>query len=723
MKLPLSWLQDFTDIKKIPAEKIADGLTLSGSEVEHIGRIDKETVLELDITPNRGDCLSIRGLAREVSAIFKKSLLPTPPFLLSRPLRGKTQKSTRKDAEKIDLEVRVEDKKLCPKYSAHIVYDVKVGELPQWMKNRLLSVGIRPINNIVDITNYVMMELGQPLHAFDLNKISGMQNSKLKVKSEKLIVVRKARDGERIVALDNKVYKLNPEMLVIADAEKPIAIAGIMGGRDSSVSGETKNIILEAAQFDPAAVRKTSKALNLKSDSSYRFERGIDSLRVEQALGRAVELIEQITGGIRDPKLYDMGKTQKPRSIKTSAEFISNRLGKEISTREIKQILLSLGFIGFKIQDSRQRRGSSKAAGFMIQVPSWRSDIQIPEDIVEEVGRIAGYSSITPTIFGNDSSYQDNERARRQEIGITKSISSIRNIKDVLIGSGFSECLLYSFYGEKYAKLTDTSSDNHFQVANPINPDQIYLRTSLLPRLCEAGEKNFSNFSEVKIFEIGRVFLPNQESRIKNNGLPVEQKMLAGILINAEKSAMDNFRTIKGVIEQIGERLNIGKEDFQWTANGSQTAIFVKGASGQSHKIGIGGIIGSNARGIFKIPNGSAFFEISLTEFLEIEFNKKQYKKISEFPAVLRDISLVADQSVAYEKIARSIKQSSELPVEIDLFDYFADEKKIGKDKKSLAIHLSFQSSERTLTSEEVDAEIKKIIEVLEKNLNAQIRK
>lgn len=849
MKLPLSWLQDFIDIKKIPAEKIADGLTLSGSEAEHIGkraaeelaRFDKvvvgqileiqkhpnadklqiakinissassvtrsalsaltivcgapniavgqkvpvaligaalpngmaierrkirdvesegmlcsakelglaedaagiyilsqdarigeslvktlgldEIVFDLDITPNRGDCLSIRGLAREVSALFKKSLLTVPPFLLSRPLRGKTRKSTRppadeagKDAEKIDLEVRVEDEKLCPKYSAHIVYDVKVGESPQWMKNRLLSIGIRPINNIVDITNYLMMELGQPLHAFDADKIT---NSKLK----KMIVVRKARKGERIVALDNKVYELNQEVLVIADAERPIAIAGIMGGRDSSVDNETKTIILEAAQFDPAAVRKTSKTLNLKSDSSYRFERGIDALRVEQALGRAVELIEQIAGGRRDPKLYDIGKTPKPRSIKTSAEFISNRLGKEISEKEIKQILTSLDFSAI----------SASASAISAQIPSWRNDIQIPEDIVEEVGRIAGYGNIAPTIFGNDSMLQDNERAKRQEIGLTKSMSSIRNIKDVLIGAGFSECLLYSFYGERHAKLTDVSLDNHFQVANPINPDQIYLRTSLTPRLYEAGEKNFNNFSEVRIFEIGRVFLPNHESgsppkaRLAkggmNHGLPEEQKMLAGILINAEKSAMDNFREIKGVIEQIGERLNFAKDDFQWKADGAKTAISVKDENGELHIIGNCGIIDSRVRDIFKIPESTALFEINLSAFLEIQPPLKKTKPISEFPAVLRDISLVVDQSVAYEKIAQSIKQSSKLPIEIKLFDYFADEKKLGKDKKSLAIHLSFQSPARTLTSEEVDKEMQKISEALEKNLNAQIRK
>lgn len=847
MKLPLSWLQDFTDIKKITAEKIADGLTLSGSEAEHIGkrtreelaRFDKvvvgqileiqkhpnadklqvtkiqvksqmskvksspltivcgasniavgqkvpvaligaalpngmaierrkirdvesegmlcsakelglaedasgiyilsqdarvgeslvktlgldEIVFDLDITPNRGDCLSIRGLAREVNAIFKKKPLQHPEFLIKKyPVL-----SIKYQGPRINLSIRVEDKKLCPKYSAHIVYDVKVGESPQWMKNRLMSVGIRPINNIVDITNYVMMELGQPLHAFDADKINGVEipisksqfpnkskttNSKLK----KTIVVRRARKGERIIALDNKVYELNPEMLVIADAERLIAIAGIMGGRDSSVDDETKTIILEAAQFDPSSVRKTGKALNLKSDSSYRFERGIDALRVEQALGRAVELIEQIAGGRRDPKLYDIGKIPKPYSIKTSAEFISNRLGKEISNKEIKQILTSLGFTLLTTNYSL----------LAIQVPSWRNDIQIPEDIVEEIGRIAGYGNIAPTIFGNDSMLQDNERARRQEIGLTKSMSGIRNIKDVLIGAGFSECLLYSFYGERHAELTGFKPADHFQVANPINPDQIYLRTSLMPRLYEAGENNFNNFSEVRIFEIGRVFLPNPVPSIKYqvlSDLPLEKKMLAGVLINNEKSAIDNFREIKGVIEQIGEWLNIAKDSFQWAANGSQTIVSVKDAGGQSHKIGIGGIISSNARGIFKIPNSAAFFEISLTKLLEIELNTKQYKKISEFPSVLLDISLTADQSVAYEKIEQTIKQSSELPMEIKLFDYFADEKKLGKDKKSLAFHLSFQSPARTLTSEEVDKEMQKITEALEKNLNTQIRK
>ncbi|HLA26140.1 MAG TPA: phenylalanine--tRNA ligase subunit beta [Patescibacteria group bacterium] len=842
MKLPLSWLHDFTDIKKIPAKKIADGLTLSGSEVEHISRrtpdelarFDKvvvgqileikkhpnadklqiatvrisqlktkdarfkiqdlsiicgapniavgqivpvaligaalpngmaierrkirdvesegmlcsakelglaedaagiyilsqdlkigiplvealgldEIVFDLDITPNRGDCLSIRGLAREVSALIKKKPLPRPEFLLK---SKSTDTRYKIQATRIDLKVRVEDKKVCSKYSARVIYDAKVGESPQWMKNRLLSVGIRPINNIVDITNYAMMELGQPLHAFDFDKIksveipisksqfpnkSQIQNSKLK----KIIIVRRAKKGERIIALDNKVYELTDDMLVIADAEKPIAIAGIMGGKDSSVNNETKTIILEAAQFDPIAVRKTSKTLNLKSESSYRFERGIDTLRVEQALGRVVELIEQIAGGTRDAKLIDIGKTIKPSIIKTSVEFISNRLGKNISAKEIKQILISLGFTDFKIQD----------ASFKIQVPSWRNDIKIPEDITEEIGRIAGYGNIAPTIFGNDSMLQDNERARRQEIGLMKSINSISNIKDVLIGAGFSECLLYSFYGERHARLTDVSPDDHFQVANPINPDQIYLRTSLTPRLYEAGEKNYNNFPEVRIFEIGRTFLPSSEN------FPDEQKMLAGILIDAEKSAMDNFREIKGVIEQIGERLNINKNNFQWISEGSRAIISTKDIGGESHKIGTSGIISSNARDIFKIPNSSAFFEISLTKIFEIEFIKKQYKKISEFPASTRDLAIAVEKSVIYKSVTDEIKQTSSLLAEAELFDYFTDEKKIGKGKKSLAFHLIFQSSDRTLTSEEVDGEMKKIIARLEKSLKAEIRR
>ena len=842
MKLPLSWLHDFIDIKKIPAKKIADGLTLSGSEVEHISRrtpdelarFDKvvvgqileikkhpnadklqiatvrisqlktkdarfkiqdlsiicgapniavgqivpvaligaalpngmaierrkirdvesegmlcsakelglaedaagiyilsqdlkigiplvealgldEIVFDLDITPNRGDCLSIRGLAREVSALIKKKPLPRPEFLLK---SKSTDTRYKIQATRIDLKVRVEDKKVCSKYSARVIYDAKVGESPQWMKNRLLSVGIRPINNIVDITNYAMMELGQPLHAFDFDKIksveipisksqfpnkSQIQNSKLK----KIIIVRRAKKGERIIALDNKVYELTDDMLVIADAEKPIAIAGIMGGKNSSVNNETKTIILEAAQFDPIAVRKTSKTLNLKSESSYRFERGIDTLRVEQALGRVVELIEQIAGGTRDAKLIDIGKTIKPSIIKTSVEFISNRLGKNISVKEIKQILISLGFnlltTNYKL--------------LTIQVPSWRNDIRIPEDIAEEIGRIAGYGNIAPTIFGNDSMLQDNERARRQEIGLMKSINSISNIKDVLIGAGFSECLLYSFYGEKHARLTDVSSDDHFQVANPINPDQIYLRTSLLPRLYEAGEKNYNNFPEVRIFEIGRTFLPSSEN------FPDEQKMLAGILIDAEKSAMDNFREIKGVIEQIGERLNINKNNFQWISEGSRAIISTKDIGGESHKIGTSGIISSNARDIFKIPNSSAFFEISLTKIFEIEFIKKQYKKISEFPASTRDLAIAVEKSVIYKSVTDEIKQTSSLLAEAELFDYFTDEKKIGKGKKSLAFHLIFQSSDRTLTSEEVDGEMKKIIARLEKSLKAEIRR
>ncbi|MEK7165109.1 MAG: phenylalanine--tRNA ligase subunit beta, partial [Patescibacteria group bacterium] len=447
-----------------------------------------EPILELEITPNRADCFSVRGLAREVTALFGRKIQDT---------RYKIQESTKKTSTVLSVEVK--DKDLCPKYMARVIEDVVVGSSPLWLQNKLRQVGIKSINNVVDVTNYVLMELGQPLHAFDFDLLfpsfSRTSPQPSPWKGEGAITVRRAKKGEKLLALDDKTYNLDDSMLVIADEKQPVAIAGVMGGKESGVTSETKTVILESAIFDPVAVRKTSKILGLRSESSARFEKGLDPAATEEALDQAAAMIAELSNGVILKGIVSVGAARRigGRAIKISTTEITNLLGAEIKPQKIKSILQSLGF-----------GVSGNGQNLNVKIPSWRADVSMGADIVEEIGRMVDYNTLPKTL--PSTSLQSKPIEPLQLLR--------RNLRKYLTSAGYSEILTYSFYDEKLLNLSGVSEDNHIKVINPVNSENKFLRANLLPWMLSKLSQNSALLAreQFQLFEIGKVFVkPNHE--------------------------------------------------------------------------------------------------------------------------------------------------------------------------------------------------------------------
>lgn len=779
-----------------PEVKIADG-------IKRVLNLD-DVILETNITPNRGDCFSILGIARELSAILNRNFKNN--------FRKLSAKLNYSDSQINGLKIEVKDKDLCPKYTAAKITGVKIKESPEWLKARLRASGIRPINNVADITNYVMLELGQPLHAFDFDKLKNNGDAK--------IIIRKSKKGEKINTIDNKERELEEGMLVIANSLRPVAVAGIMGGEESEISDETKDIILESAQFDAASIRQTSKKLGLRSDSSMRFERKVDWNITEIAMERALELIKELGGGEIEGRLRI---AKSPRYLRTviniNADFISKLLGVEVSKEKIKNTFLSLGLkvseYAYKSKLSKQKiqnrfmkeakkvigkpykygakesespkcfdcssfvqylykklgiiiprcsieqaeigrevkrselqigdliftssnhlhysynfkQGIGHAALYIgrnkiihadsshqkviaenlkdffkernfvvakriigqeeekliVTVPSWREDLKIKEDLAEEVGRIYDYNKMRPA----------NLKAELKAVLLDKKLALENKIKDVLAGFGFDEVYNYSFY-----KAEGKDGDKHFKVINPLNPDQEFLRITLRPKIEENLEKNLKFFDEVKIFEIGNVFL-------KNNGLPEERrKIIAAIALKDSSATKEKiFKYLKGAFEALADKINIELNSLNYQKEGNKIRIKID----------------NETTGDFEVEKNRGNFELDLAGLAKYSRENKIYKKISPYPPVIRDLAIVLDKNIPHGKISEIIKKTSFLIQNIELFDIFESEK-LGKGKRGLAYRLVFQSFEKTFASEEIEGEIKRILDELSKTLGAKLR-
>lgn len=501
MKVSYNWLQSFFD-KKLPSpEKLADLLSSHSFETEVIERVGSDYALDVDVLPNRAhDCLGHLGVAREIGAIINSKLKiqnsrrrQSGYGASATKLKIKTQNKDIKDF----LKIKVGDKKLCPRYTARMVVDVKVGPSPEWIQERLKVCGLKPINNIVDTVNYVMLETGQPMHAFDFDKIAG---------EPKTLIIRRAKKGEKIISLDNETYELDENILVIADEKSPLCIAGMKGGKDAEIDKETKRIVLEAANFDSRIIRKAFNQLKLRTDASWRFENGLDPNSTSSAMDMAVALIDgQILKGVVD--IYP--NKVKPKTIKLDAKKVRSLLGVNISDKEIVAILKKLGF---EIKNK-----------FQVTVPTCRLDISIQEDLIEEIGRLYGFEKIPsrlplaaliPPKRNDDLIYQN-------------------KIKDILVNLGFSEALNYSLIG-----------DAEIELANPISQEQKYLRPSLALNLLKNIESNKRYFNEVRLFEIGRVFE-------RDNDKVIEKKKLGAALFPSD------FYRLKGIIETLLNKMQI----------------------------------------------------------------------------------------------------------------------------------------------------------------------
>lgn len=642
-------------------------------------------ILEAEVTSNRPDMMSVVGLAREIAALYDKKLA-----------EYKTKEIRKLRNKEITLRVEVMEKKLCPRYQAVMIEGIQVKESPWWLKKRLWSAGIRPINNIVDITNYVMLELGQPMHAFDA------KNLKSKIKDLKSVVVRRAKEGERILALDGREYQLKAGMLVIADERRPIAIAGVMGGEESAVTTKTKTIVFESANFDPVSVRRTARALNLYSDSQLRFEKGLSTESTEVALSRAIQLTLELAGGQVASQIIDVraGKYQVKR-YKISLAEMAKSIGVNIPLSRVKKILQLLGF-KFVIRNSPAcRRGRQ----FEVLVPWWRDhDIGDSHDLVEEVARMYGYHNL-PGVLPDG------------EIKIEPPSAELTwedKLKNLLSGAGFTEVYTYSFISRLFLEKLRFDPKRCPRVANPLSEDFEYLRPSLLPGLLSIVKENQETYGEGKIFEISRVYQP------RPNDLPKEEgRVLVAVWGDAKNGK--EFFALKGWWDYLAEKFGImtqikrvsGQELYH---DGRAVQIFVDG-----QPFGLLVEIHPRILADFKIEKRVAILDFALSDFIKFAKEYQSFKALPLYPAATRDISFMVDERKEYAEIVKVIQGTDPLITAFELFDVYSG-KNISPSKKSLAFHISYQSPDRTLTAEEVEVAHQKLIQKLERELGAEVR-
>jgi len=644
-----------------------------------------DTIFDLDITPNRPDCLSVIGIAREIAALTGQSLR-----LL--------EVSYKEAALPIDQQISIEiaDPNLCPRYCASLINGVKIAESPKWMQQRLLACGMRPINNIVDVTNYVMLEYGQPLHAFDYHRIRG-----------KRIIVRRAADDETLVTLDGVERVLSRDMLVIADEEGAVAIAGVMGSANSEVTQQTTSILLEAANFNPASIHHTGNTLRLPSEACMRFERGIRPELTLPALKRATQLIMQLAGGEAAKEVADVypGKLDWEPILLSTAE-VKRLLGVAFSLDQMVAALTSLGF---------DCKPAGSASEVWVTAPYWRSDIHLAVDLIEEVARIIGYDKIPATMLSQPLPRQAPEPI----------LSLKQKIRRSLIGYGFQEVITYSLTSmEMLTRLLPEPypiEPMPLRVANPMTADQEYLRPNLRANLLAAlSENRRQEDGGIRLFELGKVYLPRQKD------LPDEPEVLCGILSGARLEKLWrvgddllDFYDAKGVLEGLLNQLGV-EASFERCGDESlhpskQAAIVIAG-----NRLGVVGELHPKVLEAFEISGTVCLFEINVTALLPFTTGHKMFQPILRFPSIVRDMALVVDAGITHQRVQDIIK-SFPLVKRVTIFDVYAGEQ-VPPGKKSLAYSITFQSPAHTLTDEEVNQVQQQILSKLSQELGATLR-
>jgi phenylalanyl-tRNA synthetase beta chain len=696
MKISYNWLKDY--ISKLPKpEKLVDLLTTYSFEVKTLKKSGNDYVLDIDVLPNRAhDCLSHIGVARECSALLSSKFKYQSP----KPAGDKKTK-----IEKF-IKVEVKDRMACPRYTARIVTNIKVGQSPNWLKQRLEAIGQKSINNIVDATNYVMFEIGQPLHAFDYEKISRPQSrSGSGQGSGAKIIVRRAKKGEKMTTLDNEVCKLDESILVIADKEYPLALAGVKGGNKAEITNKTKTIVLESANFSIPTIRATFRKTGLKTESSLRFEYGLDSNLTRQAIDRVAELIQEIAGGEIVKGVIDIyPKKVFPQKIKMNLQKIESILGIKISKSEVIKYLRALGF---EIDNSLK-----------VTVPTFRQDIKIEEDLIEEIARLVGYDSIPA-------------KAPLGLLGITKldeTLITINKIKSNFESLGYTEVYNFSFVGEEDLKRLGIKRENYVELENPLSLDLKYLRRNLLINLLKNVKDNakavFGRNEEIKIFELGKVYQWRAD-RIK------EERILAGIVANRnEKMEKDIFYRLKGAIDSLLNKLGITDQwydDFKATPKWTDEIFWQKSGAAEvkvgDEEIGFLGEINSEILNKLNIRGAVVAFNLNFEMILRLAREEVIYQPPSLYPAAVRDLAVLVNLGDRVVDVLNVIDQvGGDLVRDVDLFDMYEGEE-IPDGKKSLAFHIIYQSAEKTLTDEEVDKIQKKIIRALEKRWGWGVRK
>jgi phenylalanyl-tRNA synthetase beta chain len=671
MKISLDWLNEYLPgaPRDVGAEKAADALMNGGLPVETIDRVGDDTVIDVEVTSNRADCLSHVGVARELAALLGRSFVPVQPKLQeSGPRVGGV------------TSVTVEAPDLCPDYSARVIRNVKVGPSPAWMVKRLEAIGLRSVNNVVDVTNYVLMETGQPLHAFDFDKLTGGR-----------IVVRRARKGEKLVSIDGKVRELEPDMLVIADAEKPVALAGVMGGKDSEVGDGTVNVLLESARFDPLTVRKTSRALALRSDSSYRFERGLDPTLAELASLRAAQLIVQTAGGelLAGAAVAGDASYRAPQVVLRLAK-LKSVLGIDVPPAQAVDALKRLGF-------------SPALAGDEIRctVPSWRQDVSIEVDLIEEIARTIGYDKIPVR--------------QAIEIRLTppqEDLRAIEQVRSSLVAAGYFEALTFSWVSDPLKDdFKPAEAKGLLRADESVRKDNAHLRPSMLPGLLAAVRRNETvGNPRAKLFEIGSTFWVNGDGKVD------ERRRVALV-------GSPDYREVRGAVEALLESLDAARTV---TVVPDERAGFARVACGRvewgGRPIGYIGKIDTGVTRKLDLREVPAAAELELDPLIAGAQWLPQVRELPKFPPVKRDLSLVVAERVRYaqiEQIVRELKLPSLEGVQY-VTTYRGNQ--IGEGSKSVTIELMFRSETGTLTSEAVEASVQQVVTATKEKVDATLR-
>jgi phenylalanyl-tRNA synthetase beta chain len=700
MRVSLNWIKQFVDVSAAPQE-IADRLTMAGLEIEGIEKIEGDTVIEVEgmghgehddhdmvfevnVTPNRPDCLSILGIAREVAAAFRLPLrMPVTDPGPGLPASG--------------ISVEIIDRDLCGRYAGRQISGVRVCESPQWMRDRLEKCGIRAINNIVDVTNYVLLELGHPLHAFDSDKLAGRK-----------IRVARAGKGSMITTLDGVERSPDENSLLIWDGRNPVAVAGVMGGEESAVTETTENIFLESAYFEPTSVRRTSKQLGLRSESSYRFERGTDIEFLEKALNRASLLMRETGGGT----VHDIVDAYPERYIPVRTEVsyarINKLLGTEIEKREMLDIL---GRIGIGTED--------KGETCVVSPPAYLRDIRHTVDVVEEIARIYGFSKIparVPRTILSDGSHNRKE-------------SDLSRISDSIRKAGFTEAINYSFMNTADLDLLSLPGNDerrrHVAVMNPLRQEDGSMRTTLIPALIQNFMHNISRgVRDIRFYEVSKVFID------EGGQLPAEKLRLGGIFFRDRapsiwKQDLSPFYVVKGSLEALFDELKIGgvsyrMSDEKFLHKGKAADILADG--------GKAGYIGELSPSVIerldlKISKPEVVvFELDLDRVLGMISPKKTYSQIPRYPAVERDMALILSDDVPADAVMKYFGEyRAEFIEHVELFDYYRG-KNIPQDKKSLAFRVVYRSAERTLTDAEIESVHNGLLDFILEKTGGEVR-
>lgn len=673
--------EDKSGILVLP-ENVVPGISLS----EYLGLDD--VVLDIAITPNRADCLSHIGIAREVGAILKCRLRkPKPKVKESRNLIT------------LSTKIFVEDIEKCPRYTARVIKNVNVRESPKWLQNYLTAVGIRPINNIVDITNFVLMEIGHPLHAFDYDKLA-----------DHTIRVRTAKEGEYFTTLDGRGRELKDGMLLICDAEKPIAIAGVMGGINSEISDTTRNVLLESAYFSPTSIRKTSKTLGLFTDASQRFERGADPNITIYAIDRATELIQNLTNAeVLLGRIDIYPKKISPRKIPISSKKTNQILGTNLSVATIKNILQRLEI---KINKRYGER-------LIVQVPTFRTDLEREIDLIEEIARSYGYDRIENK---QESLIKFLNKPLKKDLHET--------IRNWLTARGYFEIVTNSLQKKEIASL---ASSDFVEILNPISREMAAMRTSMLPTVLEVIRKNiFHQQKDLNLFEIGRVYFRDEtvkQLQHSTAGFREENRLILAKTGISEKihwsksERLTDIFDVKGDLEDLLVMCSLDNYKFISYSSTETLTEMTLSINLQNNQLGYIGKVRSELIKQFDIEQDVYVADINL-DILEsfLNYNKK-YVILPEFPKVIRDLAFIVDKKVSVEVLLQTISSiSGNLLKYLDIFDIYTGEN-IGKDKKSIAFTLEFQSEKKTLTDQEVDIIIENIVKVMNQLHGATLRK